>query len=411
MKKTLIFILHTLNVGGGERHSITVANYLAQNGYDVTVILIDDPVVRFKADDRIKIIYLKNKFDDISCFDLTKNVSPCEIIESKTDDYSVDLIDRIKLNVFRHINIKRYQSKDSELYFRKNYINKLREYLSSRPDAFVISFMTVCNIVTAAALEGLPNKGMFSEFTSPATEFPKEHYMNDIKRRYYQNDIGGIFQTEEERDFYTYLKDKRSYVIPNPVLGDYPERFVGERKKIIVNFCRLNKAKNLFLLADAFALFSAEYPDYELHIYGEGALKEEIESYIDDLGLKDKIRLLPFDTKLHGKIKDHAMFVSSSDYEGISNSMLEAMAIGLPVICTDCPAGGARMVIEDHINGILVPVRDKVAMYKAMKELIDDPALAEKLSVNAVSVKEKYSVENIGKMWADALDREMSEKQ
>lgn len=58
------------------------------------------------------------------------------------------------------------------------------------------------------------------------------------------------------------------------------------------------------------------------------------------------------------------MFVSSSDFEGISNSMLEAMGMGLPVVVTDCPVGGARMVIQDGVNGLLVPVGDTKTMYE-----------------------------------------------
>ena len=67
------------------------------------------------------------------------------------------------------------------------------------------------------------------------------------------------------------------------------------------------------------------------------------------------------------------MFVSSSDFEGISNSMLEALGMGLPVVVTDCPVGGARMVIKSGENGILVPVGDTQAMYEAMRSVLKDP--------------------------------------
>ena len=93
------------------------------------------------------------------------------------------------------------------------------------------------------------------------------------------------------------------------------------------------------------------------------------------------------------------MFVSSSDFEGMSNSMLEAMAIGLPCVCTDCPAGGARAVIEDGKNGLLVPVNDAIALSDAMKRVASDTIFAEKLSKNASNIRKNQSVEKIIDKW------------
>ena len=98
------------------------------------------------------------------------------------------------------------------------------------------------------------------------------------------------------------------------------------------------------------------------------------------------------------------MFVTSSDREGISNSMLEAMAIGLPVISTDCPAGGARMFIEPYQNGILVPVRDPEALYNAMKFMIDHPEKAELMSQNAVAIKNTLEKNKILEQWLEFLE-------
>ena len=98
------------------------------------------------------------------------------------------------------------------------------------------------------------------------------------------------------------------------------------------------------------------------------------------------------------------MFVSSSDFEGMSNSMLEAMALGLPVVCTDCPAGGARAVINDGENGLLVPVGDSEKLYLAMKKIAVDKDLAEKLSRNAVALRENQSLEKIIEKWMEIIN-------
>ena len=97
------------------------------------------------------------------------------------------------------------------------------------------------------------------------------------------------------------------------------------------------------------------------------------------------------------------MFVSSSDFEGISNSMLEALGMGLPAVVTDCPVGGARMVIKSGKNGILVPVGDTQAMYEAMRSILKDPALADKLSQEAIKVRDEFPLWKIAKRWLEVL--------
>ena len=97
------------------------------------------------------------------------------------------------------------------------------------------------------------------------------------------------------------------------------------------------------------------------------------------------------------------MYVSSSDYEGISNSMLEAMAIGMPVVCTDCPIGGAKATIKDGENGLLVPIKDADALYMGMKKVIEDKALADKLSHNAAKLRDELSLDKITDRWIELL--------
>ena len=97
--------------------------------------------------------------------------------------------------------------------------------------------------------------------------------------------------------------------------------------------------------ARVFKQFLKKDRNFVLEIYGRGDSDEKLKQYALDIGISDKVVFKGFDKDVHNKIKSARMFISTSDYEGISNSMLEALAIGLPCVCTDCPAGGARMVI------------------------------------------------------------------
>ena len=140
-----------------------------------------------------------------------------------------------------------------------------------------------------------------------------------------------------------------------------------------------------------------------MHVFGKADEKEKIVQYVSDKGLNKWISFFDFDVNIHSKIVDYAMFVTSSDREGMSNSMLEAMAIGLPTISTDCPAGAARMLIENYVNGIVVPMRDPQAMYEAMKYIIEHPQEAEQMSIRATEIRDKLSMSRIGEQWARAL--------
>ena len=97
------------------------------------------------------------------------------------------------------------------------------------------------------------------------------------------------------------------------------------------------------------------------------------------------------------------MYVNSSDYEGISNAMLEAMSIGLPVVCTDCPVGGAHAAISDGENGLLVSVGNSQELYLAMKKVIEDEELAYQLSCNAAKIRANWGVESIAMKWMELI--------
>lgn len=395
MKKEVIIVLHTLAVGGAERRLSTVASYMASKGIDVTMLLIDNPIVKFDVAPNVKVVCV-NQEPNLDEYEPDK----CKLF--KLDKRAkTTFADKIKLKLSDEKKKKYFEK---ELFLKNKYAISLHEYIKNYPEATVISFMTIPNISLMMAMQDLPNRALFGDCIDVRTEYPPESPYCEMRRRYYPRANGAIFQTPDEMDYYTFLPDIEKYVIPNFIKGElFPNRFEGERRKDIVNFCRLSAAKDLPLLINAFALLHKDYPEYTLSIYGEGYLKEKLLKQIKDNNLEQFASIYDFDIKIHSKIRDAAMFVSSSYREGISNSMLEALAIGMPCVCTDCPAGGARMMIDDHESGLLVPIRDAQALCEAMKEVIENPDLAEKMSKNAVKIKERLKPEKICDQMIEAI--------
>lgn len=198
----------------------------------------------------------------------------------------------------------------------------------------------------------------------------------------------------------------RTVIISNPVTPNLPA-WHGEQSKNIITAARLTEQKNLPLLIDAFEILHKDYSDYNLIIYGDGELRGYLTDYIERRGLAKCVFLPGFSKDIHNVMASSFMYVSSSDYEGISNSMLESLGVGLPCICTDCPVGGASMVIESGKNGLLTPVGDAYALYKCMKKLIENPAFVKSISRASREVNEKYSLSRISAQWVELLRNDM----
>ena len=192
----------------------------------------------------------------------------------------------------------------------------------------------------------------------------------------------------------------KSVIIPNPITPNLP-LWKGENSKEIITACRLTEQKNLPMLIDAYEMLYKEHPEYHLTIYGEGELRGGLTRYIEEKGLSASISLPGFAKDIHDIMANSYMYVSSSDYEGISNSMLEALGIGLPCVCTDCPVGGAALNIKDGVSGILTKVGDAKELYEGMKQIIEDKDFALRVSNASRTIKEELTLEKITAKWVD----------
>lgn len=393
-KKSIIFFIDSLGGGGAERVVSVLSSRLVQTGrYDVRVAMLRKVPAAYSLDERVQLLYVQD-MPVISRF-------------GRMVQWIFSVYKRIRQGVFKRLMTRLgcYQKmpklEETLFYMYARYALPYREYLRQNLCCTAFGFLIRSNIAMLMAAKGLDVKTVFCERNNPVRPDMPANIMK-IRDRIVHRCKAAVFQTEEERDYYTMLRCPMA-VIPNPLKEGLPDRFAGERRKEIVNFCRLNKQKNIPLLIDAFELLYRDHPDYTLRLYGRGEEKENLIALTREKGLEHAVFFEDFAPDVHERIRDAAMYVCSSDFEGLSNSMLEAMAIGMPCVCTDCAGGGARMMIRDHVNGILTPVGDVEALYRGMKEIVENPALAESLSREAAKVREQLSIEKIVDRWESMI--------
>lgn len=347
-KSKIVFVIPNMTGGGTERVISLLSGEYSRRGYPVAVMQFAGYEHAYELDERV-------------------------------EDFSVGK-----------------QSRGNPLTWGRRLLN-MRRYFKENPDCHIFAFAVMGAVFSAIATIGMKRPFLVAERSSPDS-----CHMRRLRNWAYRRADVITFQTADGSGYFPEDIAKKAVIIPNPVDAAIPLRYEGERSKKIVAVGRLHKEKNQALLLEAFADFRKQRADYELHIYGQGELEEMLKAYAEELGIAGSVVWHGFTERVKEEIVDSRMFVLSSDYEGISNSMLEALAMGIPTIATDCPIGGARSFIEDGVSGLLVPVKDRRAMAEAMLKVARDDALAERLSVNGAKVREKYSLDKIAERFLEA---------
>ena len=186
-------------------------------------------------------------------------------------------------------------------------------------------------------------------------------------------------------------------VIPNAVGNDIAYEFdkpCENRSKKIVALGRLVLQKDYPTLIDAFNLVYKNHSDYALEIYGGGAEEDKLKEYASQTHASAAIAFMGARQDALRCMYDASCYVLSSISEGMPNALMEAMAIGLPCVSTDCPNGPSDLIVPDE-NGVLVEMKNPRQMAQAIERCITDKAYAEKIAHNATNIKQTNSIENI----------------
>jgi glycosyltransferase involved in cell wall biosynthesis len=360
----LLIYIHSLENGGAERVVANLANHWASIGWDVTVVTVAPLASDFyRVAPGVRRVAL----------DLTGNGG----------------------NLL------------AGFWRTARRVSALRRVLRRvRPDV-ALSAMHTANVVLSLAARGMPGLlAVGSEHNFPP-KAPMGMVWETLRRHAYGRLAAVVALTHECAAWLgAHTHVRRLLVIPNPVswpLADQEPRCdpllaCRPGRRILMAVGRFSEEKNFATLVAIFARLAPRHPGWDLVILGDGPLREGLRAQAAAAGLADRI-LFPGRVGNMGDWYARAsLYAMSSHFEGFPNTLVEAMAYGLPAVSFDCDTG-PRDIIRQGVDGFLVRPGDDAAMEAALDTLMRDAALRAQYATRAIEARERFSMAKISRMW------------
>lgn len=195
-----------------------------------------------------------------------------------------------------------------------------------------------------------------------------------------------------------YRPGNNAVVIPNPTT--IPDYQADVAKKNVMAAGRISPVKGFDKLIEAWRLVNIDFPDWQLHIYGDsyGNTKEELIKQIKSLDLEQSVTFKQSVTNLPKAMQEYGIYVMSSETECFPTVLLEALSVGLPVVSFDCP-NGPRHIITHQKDGILVEHQNVETLADGLKVLINNEVLRKEFSSFAKVNAQRFEVNQIMEQW------------
>ncbi len=279
---------------------------------------------------------------------------------------------------------------------------RLRQTIKTIAPDVSVSFGYANNINCVPALIGNGVPHIVCERNNPIYD-PPGRWPARLRGAIYPWASAAVFQTETIRNLFSARVRRKSAVIPNPVIDVYPsppqESSKPERPSIVAVGRLSDRDKNQSLLIKAFARLASEFPSWTLDLYGDGPDRHVFEDLIQESGLVDRVRLCgqvenPYEALSHADV-----FALPSRTEGMPNALIEAMAVGVACVATDCSGGGVAALITHERNGLICANEDEASLATALRRLMSDRELRRSLGTEARKIRETHSLDRIGLEW------------
>lgn len=351
----ILFLINCLGYGGAEKNLRLVANYLAEQGNSVQVCSLNYRPTTISFNENIQVMELPIRKGHF-------------------------------LNLLR---LKFFELKDI--------VKKMQ------PDV-IVSFLGYANLLNVLVGKSCHIPCIISERADPYLK-SSSWSANQITKFFqwiYTFADGAVFQTPMARDYFPKRLRRKSVVISNPVIvpENSPIHSYENAKKQIAFVGRFElKQKRQDIALQAFREVLEVHPDYQLAFYGDGEDEDKVHEMVKAMRLEKHVIFNSVSRNVLADISMAELFLLSSDYEGIPNSLIEALSIGLPCVSTDCSPGGARILIDSNENGLIVPCGDIHGLAKAMCFYIENPSVAKQHGIKALEIKNRYSMAKIMESW------------
>lgn len=345
----ICFIAANLNSGGAERVMSLLANQFSENDYDVEFVFLKKDIRFYPLHQNVKIKVAENECGSTSLF--------------------------------------------KKLLWMRKYIKQ------NKPDA-IFAFRIAVYCVTLFSLFGVKVPVIASERNDPRfNSFAWkiiQAVLLPLANRF-------VVQTQQIKDYFPKFIQKKTDIIFNPVTEKVFSLPSFPKEKRIISVGRLHSQKNQKMMIEAFARISEEFPEWKLVIYGEGPEREALEFRIKNLELRKQILLPGRSENIIDELNKSEIFAFSSDYEGMSNAVVEAFCVGLPIITTK--VSGTEDFIKENKNGFLLERNDIDGMEKAMRKLMSDENLRKIIGDNNRQQANIFKIEHIFHQWENVVNK------
>lgn len=348
-KKTVAFLISSLNAGGAERVVSLLANELSLTN-DIVIITLSKDEPFYKINDSITVKQLGV---------LNSGTNPLKSIFS-----NLVLLYKITL-LIRSFKIKS-----------------------------LICFMTTSNVLGIISGKMLSNiKVTISERANP--KFKDVGYWNFLRRKTYKLADRLVVQSEEISNYFKpFVDERKTSIIPNPIkIVDFNK---NKKEKIILTVGRIDANKNQEQIIRSFS--KVKQQGWKLIICGDGSLLSKLKDLVISLNMNDAVEFKGIVKNIEKQYERASIFAFSSLSEGFPNVLLEAMNYGCACISTDCPTGPS-MLIKNNVNGFLIPLADENSYTNHLQNLIDEEKTRNIFVSNAKSSLENYALNKVADQW------------
>jgi len=344
-KKKILFVIPSLSGGGAERVVVNLINFLDEEKYEKWLVLFESKLdYKEKITSSVKIISLKKKtrWDFLKLIwrlkSVIRNFKPNVVISFLFYANIITVLAKI-LSFSKRFKVIICEHNYAPIYLPKSRFAVIKKILLkftySRADLII-------------AVSDSIKKALVTVFHIP------EFKIKRIYNPFYLEEIERLSREDIKLDVF------------------------HEKNKILISIGRLTYQKRFDRLLRVFAEIRKKMDNVYLIILGKGELKKELQSLAEELNIDKFVYFVGFQKNPYAWLSKADVFVLTSDYEGLPNVIIEAMACGVPVVSTDC-LSGPNEIITNGKNGILVPPQDEKALAEAILKVLQDDNLKSKL--------------------------------